>query len=75
MDHIFYTVKEIVKILKASRRSVLSWIYAGKLKAFKPGGGRLWRIRERDLKRFVRDGSDARKHSADGAKSFLNKRR
>lgn len=53
MNHIFYTVEEVGKILKTSRRSVLSWIYAGRLKAIKLGGGRLWRVREKDLHRFI----------------------
>ena len=53
MNHILYTVKEVGEILKASRRSVLSWIYAGRLKAIKIGGGRLWRVGENDLHRFI----------------------
>ncbi len=48
-----YTIKETCSILKVKRCQVLRWIYSGKLRAFKLGGGRLWRIRERDLARFV----------------------
>jgi len=62
MNHIFYTVEEIVNILKASRRSVLSWIYAGRLRAVKIGGGRLWRVGENDLQRFV-DGKPSKNKS------------
>ena len=48
-----YTLKETCEALKVKRSQVLRWVYAGKLRAFKLGGGRLWRIRERDLARFV----------------------
>jgi len=48
-----YTLKETCEILKVQRSQVLRWIYSGKLRAFKLGGGRLWRIRERDLQRFI----------------------
>jgi excisionase family DNA binding protein len=48
-----YTLKETYQILKVSRRTVLRWIETGQLKAFKLAGGRLWRIRERDLQRFI----------------------
>lgn len=68
MDN-FLTVNEISEKLKIQRRTVIRWILSGRLRAFKPGGGRFWRIRERDLKKFIRDGSDAPKHSADGAGS------
>ena len=50
----FFTIGDICDELRVSRKTVLSWISAGNLKAFKLGGGRLWRIRERDLKRFVK---------------------
>ena len=52
-------VKEIGQRLGVSRGTVIYWIRTGRLKAFKLGGGRLWRIRERDLRKFIRDGSDA----------------
>jgi excisionase family DNA binding protein len=61
-----YTIKETVQILKVNRSQVLRWIYSGQLKAFKLGGGRLWRIRERDLKRFIGGKSDAPMHSVNG---------
>lgn len=52
MDN-FLTIKDIGSLLRVERGTVLRWIASGKLRAFKPGGGRFWRIRERDLKRFV----------------------
>ena len=61
-----YTLKETCQILKVTRSRVLRWIYSGQLKAFKLGGGRLWRIRERDLQKFIRDGSDAQARSKAG---------
>ena len=50
----FLSVYEICGILKVKRGTVIRWIRAGRLRAFKVGGGRLWRIRERDLKRFIK---------------------
>lgn len=47
------SIKEVADFLGVSRKTVLRWIRSGKLRAFKLGGGRFWRIRERDLKRFV----------------------
>jgi excisionase family DNA binding protein len=50
----FLTVKDIQDLLKISRGTVIRWIRAGQLKAFKPGDGRFWRIRQRDLKKFIK---------------------
>jgi excisionase family DNA binding protein len=48
------TIKEICADLKVTRRTVLSWIKTGELRAFKLGSGRrLWRIKERELQRFI----------------------
>ena len=60
------TVVEIAEMMKVSRGTVIRWIKTSRLRAFKLGRGRFWRIRERDLKRFIRGGSDAPMHSADG---------
>ena len=60
------TINEACEHLRIKRRTALRWIYSGRLQAFKLGGGRLWRIRERDLQRFIRAGSDAPIHSSDG---------
>ena len=49
----FLKISEVSETLDASRRTVLRWIYEGKLRAVKLGGGRLWRIREIDLKHFI----------------------
>ena len=54
----FLSVYEICGILKVKRGTVIRWIRAGRLRAFKVGGGRLWRIRERDLREFVKGGLD-----------------
>ena len=48
------TVKEVCKISGVSRGTVISWICNGKLKAFKLGGGRLWRVWQKDLGQFLR---------------------
>ena len=52
-----YSVKEVCGILKVKRVLVFRLIHEGRLLAFKLGGGRLWRIRERNLKRFVASSS------------------
>jgi len=50
------TIKDICAELKVTRKTVISWIGTGELKAFKLGsGGRLWRIRERDLQTFIKN--------------------
>jgi len=49
----FLTVFEICGILKVKRGTVIRWIQAGELRAFKLGSGRFWRIRSIDLKRFI----------------------
>lgn len=50
----FLTVRDVEDLLKVSRGTVIRLIRAGRLRAFKLGGGRLWRIRETDLKRFIK---------------------
>ena len=52
----FLSVNEICEILKVRRGTVVGWIRAGQLRGFKLGGGRFWRIRERDLNRFIKGG-------------------
>jgi len=52
----FLTVNEIAAALKVERHTVIRWIESGKLRAFKPGGGRFWRIARADLQRFLKDG-------------------
>ena len=49
------TIADVCEQLHVTRKTVSRWIGNGELKAFKLGsGGRLWRIRERDLGRFLR---------------------
>ena len=57
MEKIF-TFNETCEYLRVKRRTALRWIYSGRLRAFKLGGGRLWRIREWDLREFVKGGPD-----------------
>lgn len=56
----FLTVDEIAKDLKVERRTVIGWIVSGNLRAFKPGGGRFWRITRADFQRFIKGGADFR---------------
>ncbi len=55
----FLTVQEVQDLLEVSRGTIIAWIRTGRLRAFKVGGGRLWRIREADLKRFIRGEGEA----------------
>lgn len=51
----FFTLNEVCEKLGVTRKTALNWIKTGELKAFKLGsGGRLWRIKERDLQAFIR---------------------
>lgn len=56
----FLTVKEIGSLLKVERDTVARWITSGRLRAFKPGNGRFWRVRRQDFQRFVKGGADFR---------------
>ena len=56
----FLTVAEISKLLKVERDTVVRWIGSGQLRAFKPGGGRFWRVRRADFQRFVKGGHEFR---------------
>jgi excisionase family DNA binding protein len=56
----FLTIKDICLLLKVERSTVIRWIYSAKLLAFKPGSGRLWRIRRSDFQRFIKDGPEFR---------------
>jgi excisionase family DNA binding protein len=50
MNHV-YTIEEVAKHLKVSTRTVREWLRSGKLKGLK--AGRLWRIREEELRAFL----------------------
>jgi excisionase family DNA binding protein len=53
----FLTVEQIAKFLKVKQVTVRRWIAAGQLLAFRPTGGRLWRVKADDFQRFVKSGS------------------
>jgi excisionase family DNA binding protein len=52
----FMTVNEVSEQLRCSRLTVTRWIKAKKLRAFKPGGGRVWRISRNDFEKFIKKG-------------------
>ncbi|MBE3126329.1 MAG: helix-turn-helix domain-containing protein [Acidobacteria bacterium] len=52
----FLTVEEICSLLKVERHTVARWISSGQLPAFKPGGGRFWRVRRQDFQKFIKGG-------------------
>ena len=54
----FLTINEICGLLKVQRDTVLRWICSGRLKAFKPGGGRFWRVARVDFQRFIKGGPE-----------------
>ena len=56
----FLTVDDICLLLKVERHTVAGWISSGKLRAFKPGGGRVWRVTRADFQRFIKGGPDFR---------------
>ncbi|MGA2363425.1 MAG: helix-turn-helix domain-containing protein [Candidatus Aminicenantales bacterium] len=59
MDN-FLTVEEICGLLKVKRGTAIRWISSGRLRAFKPGGGRVWRVTRNDFQRFIKGGPDFR---------------
>ncbi len=63
MSDRFFTVTEIAEDLKVERQTVIRWIESGRLHAFKPGGGRFWRIARADLQRFLKGGPECRANS------------
>ena len=56
----FLTVDDICSLLKVERHTVGRWINSGQLRAFKPGGGRFWRVRRQDFQRFIKGGAHFR---------------
>jgi excisionase family DNA binding protein len=48
-----YSVSEVAQRLGMSPYTIMTWIKAGRLKASRIG--RFWRIRARDLERFIDD--------------------
>jgi len=46
-----YTPEQVAEILQISRYTVMEWLRNGKLKGIRIG--KLWRVRESDLKEFV----------------------
>lgn len=53
-QEIFLTLEAARKILNLSERSMYRYIHTGRLKAYKMGN---WKIREQDLKEFIRQSS------------------
>ena len=51
-----YTLDEVADILKVSRRTLYTWISAGKLKAVKIG--KYWRVSEQALREFTTKGTE-----------------
>ena len=48
-----YTLAEASIILGVKRRTLLDWVYKGKIKAFKYDGGRLLYIERKELYRLL----------------------
>lgn len=48
-----YTLQEVADILKVSRQTIYNYVTAKKLKAYKPGGQREYRVTEEDLQAFI----------------------
>jgi excisionase family DNA binding protein len=56
-DEKFYTIKEVAELLKVSDGGVRKWLKTGKLKGIKLG--RIWRIRESDFDKFLKERESA----------------
>lgn len=54
----YLTLRQVAKILDVSERSMFRYIHSGRLKATKIG---FWRIKEEDLKNFVKQSSNTSK--------------
>jgi len=52
------TIREVVKYLRVSERSILCYIEAGRLRASRVGQ---WRIQESDLDKFLKENSNYKK--------------
>lgn len=52
IDIVLYSVKEAAEVLEISSRTVMTYIYSGKLKAAKIGGK--WKITKSNIERFMR---------------------
>lgn len=50
-----YTLDEVASILKVTRRTLYTWIYAGQIKAVKIG--KHWRVTEEALQEFTTKGT------------------
>ncbi|HEY3356885.1 MAG TPA: helix-turn-helix domain-containing protein [Polyangia bacterium] len=59
---IWNTVEQVAARYHVPPKTVLNWIYAGRLKSFKPGRHRL--ISETELERFEAAGADNYGHGA-----------
>ena len=51
------TVEDVMRVLRLSRLTVYRAIYAGRLKALKVPGSRVWRVRPDELQRFIKAGT------------------
>jgi excisionase family DNA binding protein len=61
----FLTCDEVAALLNMQESGVRTWCNSGRLAAYQPGGRRLgWRIRERDLRRFLEASSNQRETEA-----------
>jgi len=56
-DERFYSIEEVAKILNVSDGAVRKWLKARALKGIKLG--RIWRIRESDFDKFLKERESA----------------
>lgn len=50
-----YTLKEVASILGLKVRTIRQWVHDGKLKAYKPEGGKQWVVFESEIRRVCGD--------------------
>lgn len=68
MEDVYLTPDEAAKRLKVSPKSIRHWLRTNKLKGARTG--RLWRIREDDLKQFLEPQSNAEKKEAERVRAI-----
>lgn len=53
-----YTLKEVAAYLKVSRQTIYNYVTAKRLKASKLAGQREYRVSEKDLQEFIKNGKN-----------------
>lgn len=52
ITELYYTIKEVAKMLKVAYLTVYRWVQSGKLTAYK--AGKQYRVKKADLDKFIK---------------------